>query len=228
MHIKKTNTNTNTKSHTSYVDRVQRTEQIKRTEQTDKTDQTERTERTERTEQTQEKVARPGRTLLISFSSESVDNTLFNTLAGYQTSASGKSPSTVFVTFDTVLNAQVAFDTLRTNQSLCRVKYSRYPVFFHINGLTESSDYNMVKQDITTYVETKTGSSVLFFKLYRKGLKYLNSGSLTVDTNEGMRKLLSNEQYGLKNWNTGSYNGTFYHFNKRAENVDRKEQINSH
>ena len=174
------------------------------------------------------KVARPGRTLLVSFTTDSVDTKLFDTLTGYQTSATGKNVSSVFITFDTVENAQSAFNTLRSNESLRRVKYSRYPVFFHINGLSDSSDYNLVKQDLTSYVESHTGSSVLFFKLYRKENKFLGSGSLTVDTNEGMRKLLSKEQSGLKNWNTGSYNGTFYHFNKRSEGSQQRQQLASH
>ena len=81
-----------------------------------------------------------------------------------------------------------------------------------INGLTDTSDYNQVKQDMTTFVTDKTKSSVLYCKFYRKENKYLGCGDFTIDTMEGMNTLLLKEN-NLKDYSLGKLSGTFYRYN---------------
>jgi hypothetical protein len=167
------------------------------------------------------KYGKPGRTILINTTTDNFDNSVLTALVGYQSTTQSRNPRSFFVVFDTPANAQLALESLSGNSLVSRIKFLKYRVFFHINGLTDSSDYDLVKQDIISYIESHTGSSVLFFKLYRNNNKYIGLGDLTVDTCECMQLLLSREQSGLKNWNTGSYSGTFYHFRR---SLNEKEQ----
>ena len=111
------------------------------------------------------------------------------------------------------------YKKLRTEQPNLKVKFSRYQIYFKINGLTDTSDYSLVKQEISDFVEKQSGGSVLYFKLYRKGDKFLGCGDLTVDTKDAMDKLL-NKDSPIKNYTVGSYSGTFFRFNK-----DNKQQM---
>lgn len=150
----------------------------------------------------------PGRTLLVkSSSSVSYD------FEGLLNKAETKSTNSVFLTFDTKENSSKAYDKLLTMESEgVRVKYSYYRVFFTMTGLTDTSDYNVVKKDLTDHVESKTGSSVLYCKLYRKNSSYIGCGDFTIDTLEGMNKLLSKDS-GNKDYTLGSLSGTFYRYN---------------
>ena len=163
-------------------------------------------------------VRKPGRTLLISSSMGSTlnESTLTN-LEGMTSSFSTKNGS-YFLTFDTIEHSLECYKKLRTEQPNLKVKFSRYQIYFKINGLTDTSDYSLVKQEISDFVEKQSGGSVLYFKLYRKGDKFLGCGDLTVDTKDAMDKLL-NKDSPIKNYTVGSYSGTFFRFNK-----DNKQQ----
>lgn len=162
-------------------------------------------------------VRKAGRTLLVSPSNgSSLSESTVSGLAGLSVSHSTKNGS-YFLTFDSIENALGSFRKLRENHPELRVKFARYQIFFTVNGLTDSTDYSSVKKDISTFVEKESGGNVLYFKLYRKGNKYLGCGDLTVDTKDSMDKLL-NKESALKNFTLGSLTGTFYRFNKTQSN----------
>lgn len=163
-------------------------------------------------------VLKPGRTLLVSSSMNAqLNESSLKNLSGLTSSFSTKNGS-YFLTFDTIDNSLENYRKLRTDQPNLKVKFSRYQIYFKINGLTEKSDYTAVKQELSEFVESKSGGNVLYFKLYRKGDKFLGCGDLTVDTKDAMDKLLDKDGE-LKNYTVGSYNGTFFRFNK-----DNKQQ----
>jgi len=163
-------------------------------------------------------VLKPGRTLLVSSSMNAqLNESSLKNLSGLTSSFSTKNGS-YFLTFDTIDNSLENYRKLRTDQPNLKVKFSRYQIYFKINGLTEKSDYTAVKQELSAFVESKSGGNVLYFKLYRKGDKFLGCGDLTVDTKDAMDKLLDKDGE-LKNYTVGSYNGTFFRFNK-----DNKQQ----
>jgi hypothetical protein len=151
----------------------------------------------------------PGRTLLVKSSS----HVSYDDFEGILNKAETKSTNSVFLTFDTKENSSKAYNMLLSMESEgVRVKYSYYRVFFTMSGLTDTSDYNMVKKDLTEHVESKSGSSVLYCKLYRKNSSYIGCGDFTIDTLEGMNKLLSKDN-GNKDYTLGTLSGTFYRYN---------------
>jgi hypothetical protein len=163
-------------------------------------------------------VRKAGRTLLVSPSNgSSVSESTFKDLSGLSSSFSTKNGA-YFLVFDTIQNSLDNFRKLRSDKPELKVKFCRYQAFFTITGLTDSSDYTATKQEISTYVEKKTGGNVLYFKLYRNGDKYRGCGDLTLDTKDALDKLLDKEGE-LKNYTVGSLSGTFYRYNK-----DNKKQ----
>lgn len=179
---------------------------------------------TQTDEKQKKSVRKAGRTILVkSVSGASIDASIFNQLTGMVSSSETKSSSSYFLTFDNVTNAVNAFRKLRTDSTDFKVKFSYYRVFFTINGLTDSSDYNQVKQSITDYITDKTTSSVLYCKLYRKDDKYLGCGDFTIDTIDGMNTLLAKEG-GLKEFTIGQLTGTFYRYNGKKDKSDQQAQ----
>ena len=163
-------------------------------------------------------VRKAGRTLLVSPTNNTgKSETIFSKLTGLTTNHSTDNGS-FFLTFDTVQNALDSFQYLRQNHPEIRVKFARYQIFFTISGLNSSSDYSVVKQNITNFVEKEAGANVLYFKLYRKGDKYIGCGDLTVDTKDTMDKLL-NKEGPLKNYTIGELSGSFYRYNKTQSNT---------
>lgn len=171
------------------------------------------------TKQTTQTETRPGRTLLVKSSNDM--STVFSSLSGLQDKAETKTSNSVFLTFDTPANATIALKQLETHTNVT-VKYSYYRVFFTMTGLTDTSDYNTVKKDLTDYVVSKTGGSVLYCKLYRKGDKYLGCGDFTLDTIASMNTLLSKET-NLKNYSINGLSGAFYRYNATKSNSDFKQ-----
>jgi hypothetical protein len=165
---------------------------------------------------------KPGRTLLVKSLINNMDCTLFDAFIGLQSKTETKSSNSYFLTFDTVAHATLAYLTLQSD-STYRVKYSYYRVFFTMNGLTDETDYNQVKQNLSDHVLANTKSEVLYCKFYRKDNKFLGCGDFTVDTLDSMNSLLSKES-GLKDFTFGSYSGTFYRFNGNS----KKDKNNNH
>lgn len=167
-------------------------------------------------------VRKAGRTLLVSPTNNTgKSETIFSKLTGLSTNHSTDNGS-FFLTFDTVQNALDSFQYLRQNHPEIRVKFARYQIFFTISGLNSSSDYSVVKQNITNFVEKEAGAHVLYFKLYRKGDKYLGCGDFTIDTKDAMDKLLKKEG-SLKNYTIGDLTGTFYRYNKTKQNQNNED-----
>jgi hypothetical protein len=167
--------------------------------------------RQETEEQPKEKQARKaGRTLLLK--NPTGTNVSYDTLEGLQHKSETKTTNSVFLTFDTVENSLKAYKQLRSEQSETRVKFSYYRLFFTIEGLTDTTDYTTVKQELTKWVESKASTNMLYCKLYRKDSKYIGCGDFTVDTLSGMNTLL-NKDDGLKEFSFGPFKGTFYRFN---------------
>jgi len=200
-------------------------------------------------------IVKPGRTLLVSpaFGS-TIKESVISSLDGLKNSFSTKNGS-YFLTFDTVENSTKALKKLKDDHSNLKTKFSRYQIFFTINGLSNDNDYSTVKKLITDHVEQNTGGMVLYFKLYRKGDNYffdtkgekpIGYGDLTVDTKESMDLLLNKE--GLfKNYNVKfdakemvvekdgkketvmkkaiDLSGTFYRFNKNPKNDTNQKAL---
>ena len=167
-------------------------------------------------------VRKTGRTLLVSPSNGSyLNDETFCKLVGLNTSHSTKNGS-YFLTFENVNNALESFRSLRQDHPELRVKFARYQIFFTISGLTDSYDYSTVKQNMCNFIEKETGTNVLYFKLYRKGEKYIGCGDLTVDTKDTMDKLL-NKEGPLKNYTIGDLSGSFYRYNKTQSNTNDED-----
>ena len=177
-----------------------------------------KTENVENSGDKKKKVVRKaGRTILVSpavTSGSSLSESMFSNFTGLSSTVPTKNGS-FFLTFDTVQSALDNYRKLRQDHPNVRVKFSHYKVFFTVTGLTDSSDYTKVKQDLTNFVEKESDAQVLYFKLYRKGNKYLGCGDMTVDTKVSMDKLL-NKESALKNFTVGSLTGTFYRYNRNG------------
>jgi len=219
----KKSTSTETKS-TKKVDEESKLAQetMETTKPNDMNESIETTDPTDNTDPNKKMVRKAGRTLLVSPTNNSTKNeTIFNKLTGLSTNHSTENGS-FFLTFDTVQNALDSFSYLRQNHPEIRVKFARYQIFFTISGLNSSSDYSVVKQNITNFVEKEAGANVLYFKLYRKGDKYLGCGDFTIDTKDAMDKLLKKEG-SLKNYTIGELTGTFYRYNKTKQNQNNED-----
>jgi hypothetical protein len=163
----------------------------------------------------QKKESRPGRTILLKATSNTpIDQSIFTTLDGLQSNFETKNSNSYFLTFDSVENAENAFNNLSSTADNYNVKYSYYRIFFTIEGLTDSSNYDEVKQQMIDYILSKTSSSVLYCKFYRKDKNYLGCGDLTIDTMEGMNLLLAKENNN-KDFAFGDLSGTFYRYNNK-------------
>ncbi len=156
-----------------------------------------------------------GRTLLVSPSTGStLTESMFSGYTGLESTIASKNGS-YFLTFDTVQNALDSYRKTRQDHPNVRVKFSHYKLFFTLTGLTDSSDYGVVKQQMSSFVEKESGAQVLYFKLYRKGNKFIGCGDVTVDTKASMDALL-NKEGKLKNFSVEGYTGTFYRYNKNG------------
>ena len=170
-------------------------------------------------------IRKAGRTLLVkSFSNTPITDTTFNSLVGLQNKTETKSSGSYFLTFDTVENAVSAFKTLRADSTDIRVKFSYYRIFFTMNGLTDTIDYNQTKQTFTNWICEKTGTDVLFCKFYRKNNQYIGCGDLTLDTLDSMNLLLSKEN-GFKDYTLGALSGSFFRYNGKKEKISESHHV---
>ena len=207
--------------------RVRKTANNKTGKQFVKSKQNEKLNNTTNEQTEQEQLNnKAGRTLLVkSSSANSIQESSFSNLEGVVSMAKTKSSNSLFLTFDTVVNAVKAFTTINVDSSY-NVKFSYYRVFFTIDGLTDTTDYNQVKKEFTEYVSNLTKSNVLYCKLYRKNNKYIGCGDFTVDTLEGMNSLLAKDNNN-KEYSFGSFKGTFYRFNGNKNQNQNQNQKNS-
>jgi hypothetical protein len=168
-------------------------------------------------------IRKPGCTLLLRFLTEP-DTSVFTNLNGLISSNETKTPNSYFLVFDTPQNALSTYKTLRLDTTNYFVKYVYYKIFFKINGLDDSVDYNQLKTEFTNYISSLTSSNVLYCKFYRKNNSYVGCGDFTLDKLSGLNILLSKET-GLREFSFGSYSGSFYYFNKN-KTTDTLEDTN--
>jgi hypothetical protein len=173
-------------------------------------------------------VKKAGRTLLVkSASGSTIDDTVFDSLEGLTNKAETKSTNSFFLTFDNVGNAVKAFRKLRADSTTYRVKFSYYRIFFTMDGLTDSTDYNQVKKELMDHVGKQIASSVLYCKFYRKDNKYLGCGDFTIDTLTGMNTLLAKDGSN-KEYSFGSFKGTFYRYNgKKGKTFEQSAEVDN-
>jgi hypothetical protein len=154
-------------------------------------------------------VKKSGRTLLVTVAESSLPLEHTNNLTGLVNKVVTKTGKSMFLMFDTIENAVSGFRKLRSLGTDYRVKFSYYRVFFKLSGLTDTTDYNTIKSQLTDAVEAESNSSVLYCKFYKKDNKYMGCGDLTLDSMEGMNKLVALKE-GLT---VDSHVGNFYRFN---------------
>jgi hypothetical protein len=161
-------------------------------------------------EDTQKTVRKSGRTLVIKSENEKLfDN---YTLLGLKNKIHTSNGS-YFLVFDTIENANNAFNKLKNDNIKARFAY--YRLFFKINGVEDTTNYNDIKNLHINWIVSNSGANVLYYKQYRKAGKFLGCGDFTIDTKESMDKLLDKE--GLKNYTIEQYSGTFYRYNKKND-----------
>jgi len=167
-------------------------------------------------------VRKAGRTLLIKVLNEisTFDNDLTFNLDGLLNKTNFSNNKTMFLTFDSIDNSIKALKQLRLKSTnIFSVKFSYYKLFFTITGLNDNiNDYNIYKKSLIDHISNNTNINVLYCKFYCKNNKYMGCGDLTVDTIDGMNKLLSKDN-GLKEFKVDNFSGVFYRFNKKTEGV---------
>ena len=157
----------------------------------------------------QKKVIRkPSRTLVVK-SDKDVSTEGFT---GLLSSAKSNNNSYFFV-FDNVNNSKDAFKLLKEAGEVVRFAY--YRVFFTMTGVDDNASYNDLKEQHIQWITANSDASVLYYKQYRNGGKYLGCGDFTIDTKESMDKLLDKET--LKNFSFDKYSGVNYRYNKKTD-----------
>jgi hypothetical protein len=136
----------------------------------------------------------------------------FKNLSGLTSFVLSKN-NTYYLNFDNRDNCEKSFTSLKEGNY--KPRYVYYKLFFRMNGLEDTSDYNDVKTRLVKQVEELTKSTVLYFKLYIKDKKYLGYGDLSLDNMDGSLQLLKSKTFTLDE----KLSGTFYKYNKkRVEN----------
>ena len=184
-----------------------------------------RTQRNERTQRSTENrtgdnktelLVKPGRTLLVKSSNDSDLTTHdFTNLVGLVNKVLTKTGNAYFLNFDTVENSTRALLSLTENYN---VKYSYYRVFFTLDNMDSTFDFNSFRTKLSELVALKDGL-VLYTKVYRRDTKNLNCGYITVDTIDTMNLLL-NKESGNKDFSVNNMNGTFYRFNNNKSQTN--------
>ena len=164
-------------------------------------------------------VRKAGRTLLVKVLNGLFDVESMN-LEGLVNKHFTEKSNSYFLTFDSVPHSLNALRFIRKQyESNVRVKVAHYRVFFTMENLEESMDYNTVKTQHRDMVQSKGNCTVLFYKLYRKDNKYLGCGDMTIDTKEGLDLLMSTE--GLKTVSLEcGINVSHFHYRTQKQNQD--------
>lgn len=159
-------------------------------------------------------LSKSGRTLIVkSKDGTSLDLSSFDNLTGLVNKSEIKQYNSLFLTFDSIQHSELAFKVISQNFN---VKYSYYKVFFTLSSNIDDSKLEQTTHEMSTFIESHTGASMLFSKFYRKSSSYMNCGYLVVDTIDGMKKLISKESE-LKQFKTETLSGTFYRFNNSKQ-----------
>lgn len=161
-----------------------------------------------------------GRTLLVKPSNGNFDASIIEGMAGLTGTHHTEKSNSYFLVFSTPQEALSALKLIKNKSGQsARVKFSHYRIFFKIDGLTESSDYNTIKASHTSMVDKLTSNNqggVLYYRLYRKDNKFIGCGDMTVDTKEVFDKLLTDDN--LKTFKGDGFTGTHYRYKKTGDN----------
>ena len=169
---------------------------------------------------TKKNIREAGKTILVKPNNVDIDEKLFTNMTGLVSTNKTEKTGSYFLTFDNIDNSLESFKTLKQNNDVL-VKFSHYKVFFTMNWLTNDTDYNDIKTKHIKFIEDNTNSKVLYYKLYRNK-NYLGCGDLTIDTKEGLDKLLDKDlikEFDLDNNNTG----IFYKYNRKTQDGNKAE-----
>jgi hypothetical protein len=155
-----------------------------------------------------------GRTLLVKPSSGNFSASIFDDFSGLTNKHHIEKTDSYFLTFTSAKEALEALKKLKSTKN-ARVKFAQYRIFFKMEGLTDSTDYNAVKTAHIDIVK-KLGGDVLYYRLYRKENKFLGCGDMTVDTKDAFDKLLSagEDNTGLKQFKFDDVSGTHFRYKK--------------
>ena len=166
---------------------------------------------------------KPGRTLLVKPSAGNFSVSIFDELTGLTSKHHIEKTDSHFLTFTTSKDALEALKKLKNTKN-ARVKFAQYRIFFKMEGLTDSADYNAIKLAHTTLVKN-IGGDVLYYRLYRKDNKFLGCGDMTVDTKDSFDKLLSaaEDNTGLKQFKLDDVSGTHFRYKKTDNNQTEAE-----
>ena len=160
---------------------------------------------------------KPGRTILIKTSTSlglTFNSNDLDTLTGFQTKFYATKSSSYFVTFVTPDNANEALTNLTTKYgSEVTIKFATYNVYFTLQGLDDTCDYNVVKTLHAEFINKMAECNVLYYRLYRKNNVYVGCGDFTVDTKEGFNLLMDQDFH--KNFTLNdTLRGVHYKYNK--------------
>lgn len=160
-------------------------------------------------------VRKAGRTLLVKVLDTNFK--LPHNLEGLQTNYFTENSNSYFLTFDDIKNSLNALKLLRNDfDQQIRVKFAYYRIFFTLNDLNNSLEYNTIKSQHKAYIEGN-GGNVLYYKLYVKDNQYIGCGDMTVDTKETFDQLMSEEN--LKNFTLDcGLSGVHYKYRNNKKN----------
>jgi hypothetical protein len=159
-----------------------------------------------------------GRTLLVKPSSSNFSASIFDDFSGITSKHHIEKTDSYFLTFTSAKEALEALKKLKGTKN-ARVKFAQYRIFFKMEGLVDSTDYNAVKLAHTEIVK-KLGGDVLYYRLYRKDNKFLGCGDMTIDTKDVFDKLISagDDNTGLKQFKLDGITGTHFRYKKTDNN----------
>ncbi len=155
-----------------------------------------------------------GRTLLVKPSNTNFSTSLFDELEGLTSKHHIVKSDSHFLIFSSAKNALDALKKLKSTKN-ARVKFAQYRIFFKMDGLTDTTDYNSVKNAHTELVK-KIGGDVLYYRLYRKDNKFIGCGDMTIDTKDAFDKLVGSEENNLKQFKLDTVSGTHFRYKKNS------------
>jgi len=161
-----------------------------------------------------------GRTLLVKPSNNTFATSLFDELEGLTSKHHIVKSDSHFLIFSSAKEALQALKKLKSTKN-ARVKFAQYRIFFKMDGLTDTTDYNSVKNAHTELVK-KIGGDVLYYRLYRKDNKFIGCGDMTIDTKEAFDKLIGSEEDSLKQFKFDIVSGTHFRY-KKTTNENEEE-----
>jgi hypothetical protein len=175
-------------------------------------------------ENNEQAFSRAGRTLLLDASNPNFDSKGLKKMKGIKKSFYSERSSSWFLEFDTRVNSVSAFENLSSNDR-CRVKYCNYDIFVKYKNIDNNDvDFEALGNKHKKWVEEQTGATVLRYKPYKKGEKYLGCGQITIDLKDAFDTLLASD--GLRDFTFEGISGTHYRYNNKRRNQQNDQMQN--